>query len=102
MNFCRFITRQGGLNGTWPDYASESSDDECIDAVSFGQDAQCLGEVADLPGVDHRNDVPGIDQMHDDTFLVSSGCFKNDQTRPGFGQAGQQSSGASGGVVVRF
>lgn len=35
------------------DLLGEAGQDVCIDAVGLGQQPQCLGEVADGPGVDY-------------------------------------------------
>ena len=51
------------------DVAAEPGDDLGVDGVGLGEDAQGLGVVADLAGVDDRDVVPGVDEGGDDAAL---------------------------------
>ena len=40
--------------------------DGSIDAVGFGEDAERLGKVSDLAGIDDGDEVSGIEQIGDE------------------------------------
>jgi hypothetical protein len=63
-----------------PHMLSEAGNDSRVDAVCFGQDAKPSGEVSNLAGIDHGNEVSGLGKLGDQTPLIPSGRFHHDQT----------------------
>ena len=85
--FVEFVLFFMGLrHGSRSNHLSEMRDDACVDFVGLGEDAECFGEVADLPRIDDGDEVSGIDEFQHNAFLVPAGRFEHDEARFGFGQ----------------
>ena len=79
-----------------PDVAAEAGDDPGVDGVGLGEDAQGLGVVADLAGVDDRDAVPSVDEGGDDGRWRSPVASRTMRQAPGSGRRARSSRCASG------
>ena len=87
--FRRVFFEDAGLNAL-----PETGQDERVETIGLGQDAERFGEVADLPRVDHGDLVTGFPERGDELAFVTAGCFNDNaclrgrrQLRQQFGQA---------------
>jgi len=60
------------------DDLTEAGQDGGIDGVGFGQDAECLGEVANLPSIDHDGGQRGSEQGTDSGLLIVARRLEDD------------------------
>ena len=65
----------------WSHLFSETGDNACINSVRFSKDSKCFGEITNLPRIDDRHKITGVDQCEGNGFLVTTGCFNNNQER---------------------
>ena len=84
-------------NGGLDDLA-EMGQDPGVDGVGLGQVARGLGEVADLPGVDHDGRQSGGEQGADRRLLVVAGRLEHDPLRADI--PGPRDQGVDAGRVV--
>lgn len=62
------------------DLQSEAGDDLGIQTVGFGANAQGLGKVADLPGIDDRDGLSRSDKFASESPFVATTGFHDDET----------------------
>lgn len=68
------------------DMLGKSSDDLSVQAVGLGQESDAFGIVADVPGIDDGDSMPGSDQIADESVFIAPSGFDDDQTRTWSGQ----------------
>lgn len=91
--FFMFLSQRSGS-----DLLSEVGDDECINGIGFGKNSDADGECPHLSGIDESDEVSGIKQLIDESFLVSAGGLKNDEYRLGFREPLNEFGDAIAGV----
>lgn len=57
---------------------TEAGQDTGIDGIGFGEDAECFGEIPNLPRVDNNGGQRGREQGADGRFLIVAGRLEND------------------------
>lgn len=80
------------------DLISEVGDDESINGIGFGKNADADGKGPHLSGIDESDEVPSIKQLMDESFLVSTGGLKNDEDRLRFGESLNEFGDAFAGI----
>ena len=77
-----FLQMSGIFGGNWPDFGFDhfpkASQDAGINGVRLGQDAQCFGEVANLPRVDDDDGEVRRSQGGDERYLQAARGFDDD------------------------
>jgi len=81
------------------DDLAEMSENAGIDGVGFGELSGPLGEVPDLPGVDHHGGQVGCEQSADRGLLIRAGRLKDDPLGRQGSKPGDELFDARGCVV---